>query len=652
MEQGIFQGLNQGLKQGLNSEYGTLIPVYDLDFREPVAQSFPSTAAGLFALVGATPDHIWTCQDTSGGLTDSVGSLDLTANGTAAQNRGAYGIGGGDYCSRLACESFTTSDYFEAADTSALNAGSTGDSVALLIVWRAHKPPASSSGFVGKRGGTGTPGWQLGMLTSGAVVATVDDEIGSSLSATVSGSNGADGAWHCAIMCIKKSAKTYRVFTDMGNSSSNSYAALTGDLDTATPFRLLGSNAVTNYTQICYAAAFTGTDADYLSSQGATSLATFWTHATDPTGLLTTQTRGSLISVPVAADKVGHFYDDTLPIGYHAALNDGAGGLGLFCNNAVTNEVTYSEDGGNWTGTNATMATLAGDAPDGFKSASSCTATSAGGYAQVESFASSLSTSTQYTYSIWVKRNGGSDVTGNLILRNATDATDDATQAFTATSTWQLVTLTFTTAATGKTYRLRCNIDNNTESLLLWGAQLNLGAGRGAYVRTAGATASLVASAYESTTAVIQTAEGRVSVEHVSALFSNSAGNHAVFDTDATPDRRYFYLDSGAFQMQNRDGASAIWMQGSSGSPARDTLYKCVSRWDVDAGGFPEDATYTGTYHVNGTAYATPDTDTTTVGQATRGIAIGNGGVSSTIGLDGFIERVRIYNEVGSEPTA
>lgn len=48
--------------------------------------TFPATAAGFEALVGvsgATPSHIYLCQDASGDLTDSIGGANAVAEGTA-----------------------------------------------------------------------------------------------------------------------------------------------------------------------------------------------------------------------------------------------------------------------------------------------------------------------------------------------------------------------------------------------------------------------------------------------------------------------------------------------------------------------------------------------------------------------------------------
>lgn len=626
-----------GLLKVLNSSGPTLLA--NLDFSAPVVQSFPETAAGLASALGdaaATPSYIWNCQETSGNLVDLITGEELTASSTPLQGRVAVGINDGSgYLGRKAIENDASVDSFDADTAGVMDA--TG-SVAWLFVFR-MVDKGSNSYLVQKRGGA--EGYYVRVNTgNGYLFGVVQDDATNQQTQAVT-ENHADGAWHYCLFGWDATAEESFIESDLG-----------GFVDTAPALGSVSSSLVLSLLdqgtgmQITYVAAFEGSAAE--AARDATG-ASFWTHASDPTGLLTTQTRASAISVPVADGYVGHFAADTLPIGYHSAFT-GSSKLGLYCNSAVINILPYSEIlSSGWGISNCSRADSQADSPDGFKSAASITATNINGFAYED--VASIPATTKYTFSVWVRRNGGSDVDGEIRLYDITGTATLATTTFTAADAWQLVSVTGTTGASGTTLRSIIQVDANAESIFVWGMQTNLGDSRGAYIRTNGASASLAASDYR-VEELVPMAAARVEADFVSALFSNNAGNHSVFTATAgsTNGWRLFYVDSADFLMQARDEDGNIWSSGAAGSPAIDTPYNYVARWDIDSGDFPEDPDMTLSFHVDGTKIGVPEQDQTTVTDALAYLYVGHSPSTGTE-LDGYIQSIRVYNEVGEEPT-
>ena len=606
-------------------------PLWDFDFRTPVTQNFDASLLGTF-------DHEWQFQEETGDVEDQIGSADFSIVNSPLQNREAIGLWNGtSYVARKAIEVVGdgNTDGFSLASAGVFDPGS--GSFAFKLSFRIARAVAALSNLVEKRDAVFGAGWELDLNTDGTLVFTCENAAGTTTSSIATG-NHADGAWHTTLIVRDVTGGNQYIKSDLGSDSD---ATVAGDITSAVALKLLGAGQRGGpHAQITHAAGVLGANAEAL---GAADMTDFWKLGSDPTGLLTTQSRTSLITVPVSANRVSHFAINKLPIGWHSALNDGAGGLGLYCNNAVTNLLTDSELLSNWTqsGTSSTVDDQT-DAPDGFKSASELTA---GADNDLVSQTFTTAGGNTYTLSVWIKESTVG-VTGRIIMTNAADAELGA-QAFTATSEWQLVALTAATVA-GSTSKFKIEIDTDTESVFAHGAQAALGTGRGAGIRTAGATASLIEGNYRSTDKV-PTELARIEATWI--YTRGRGGDQAVWSSEVLQDWRANYFDSNTDGFQNhfRDSSSLAWWTPEAGDPDIETLYVDITRWDITAGRIPEDATYTAARHINGVSTVTPSTSTSLVAETERDICFGRL-FSAASALDGFIERLQIWDAPGAEP--
>ena len=640
---GLGVSLNPNLLSGLNARGGVTLLSY-LNFSTPVNQSLPETAAELASRLGdatCTPSSIFTCQEISGDLADSVGSQVLEDTGVTPvlRDRVAVGIDDGSGYIGRKCQEFQegVNQKFTADNTTFMDVG-TDNSVAVLVVFRMQVGATTRQILTKRAGGAG---WYLRAEGgNGRLTGFVFDGVGAPSAGSTE--NLADGAWHYAVIKIDRTAETLTAFDDKGTSSATDISAA-GTLSNAAAFSVGRGSFETSGFQLAYLTTFEGAAAEALTKAKCD---VWWKHASDPTGLLTTQTRASLISVPVAAGYVGHFANNTLPIGYHSAFSD-TDKLGLYCNSAVTNLVTYSELSTGAASSNVTATDNAADAPDGFRSATTILATADNGY-----LAKTCVTvaETAYCGSVWIEESTVG-VTGRVILYDESNSAELASQVFAGTSTPQRIKVTATTAVGGISTSLRVEVDTDTETAIAWGWQVNLGVGAGAYVRTNGAAASLALPVYFVNDGITMS-QARVEADFISTRFSNSAGNHTVFVASATgtvAGWRATYISSADHKNQARDEDSVIWAAVLDGSPALDTLYQYVVRWDVDAGDFPENATMTHSFHVDGVKLGANETDTTTVTDELTRLYVG--AVAAVGGLDGFIQSIKVYAKPGAEPS-
>lgn len=513
----------------------------DFDFSIPVTQEFPETAAGMATSLGdvaATPSYIWNCQETTGSLTDPISiavSSDLAPTGNPLYGQTAVGLwDGSSYIGRSAIETppGTGGGTFVANNSTVMDL--TGSvSIAFTMAIRLSSPPPISIRFLWNRQGSGKGYW-LNIDTTGRL-AVVHYDGTTSKTATLLG-NLADGAWHPIAVVYNETTKFFHAYSDIGTTVSTDYSA-NGSVS-GTGFLTIGSGGTSipgmQFAHIC---GYEGAAAEAIDQ---TALDSWWTNGNDPTGLLTTQSRASTISVLATGSYVSHFAQNKLPIGFNTNLSGGLGGYGLYCNSAITNLVVSSEVlSGSWNlfGAGAYHSKAVTDSPDGFRSADAFTSVGAGN----ATYSNFLMTSgSSYIYSTWIKRNQGTDVSGTVRFWDS--VLSYRSEPFVATDTWQKFEVTGSAgSASGGQYIF---LDSGGDSILIWGAQVNLGSTRGAYIRTSGVAASLVACNYEATFAagsLISATKGQSEVTWVTSI--PGTGNAYLYDAwvSANTDRILCY---------------------------------------------------------------------------------------------------------------
>lgn len=471
-----------------------------LDFTAPPTQDYPLTAASLAAKLGggmlsSEIEEIWDFTETSGNFVGEVASTALVPSGAnIAHDTVCNGLWNGtDMVSLKGVRFDTNSSTADGLADAGTTIGDVADTetVGIVCVFRIADVPGSNSWIVGKREtATGNEGWQLRLNSTGQLVLLIDGTTGTT-TVTIA-SNHADGAWHCAVVTMNTDSggSSYNVFSDLGNGTAST--AYPGNTTSTNGLMVGNSDGVAldpvTRLQVKYLAVTRG------RAMTSTMLSNFWKHGNQNTSpLLDTYTRASLASVHVGQEagfgvRVGHWASGDFAYGYASAFTHASKLGGLF-ESSATNLCLHSEDFTNaaWVNTTTTDAANSAEAPDGFKTADTLTATAVNGIVQQ---AIATAASTKYTQSVYVKRNGGANVTGRLILYNITGSAEIASTAYTATDEWQRVTVTGTTAVGQISTGLRVEIDANTESVFLWGAQMEAGADASTYIRTTTAQAT------------------------------------------------------------------------------------------------------------------------------------------------------------------
>lgn len=605
------------------------VPTVDLYFSEPVIQYFPLTATGFAHAVGdaaASPSYIWSCQETSGNLIDSISSAELSSSLGSSTRRAieTKGLYNGSDFNRYAIGD-GTSGQFQAATGSLMDSDNT--SVAYIFVFQKtgvvrtdffFKNAASLEGILMRNETDGTCRVYIKGATSGVWLNQSE--------------NLQDGAWHYVCVVADTTAGTVYNITDKEEVTAN--ISTIGTMTNTDNLEIARGN--TTHLHISYVAAFEGAAAEALTKA---KLDSWWKHASDPTGLLTTQSRNSLISGQVSPTTVAHFAPDTLPIVYNPAFRD-KNKFGLYCNTARTNYLADSEDfsSANWTITNSTRTADDGDSPDGFRSATTVTATAAAGY--IRSVSTLGGGSIEHTFSTWIKTSSPT-VAGQIRLWDADVGSYIGTTAFTATADWQLISTSGTPSFASPALISHIEITTNGESILIWGAQLNEGNHRGAYIRTDGAAASLVASSYIANGDYIPEKAGRIEAKIVKDL--DLAASSFVVDSVDTSDQKTLELTS-TFDMlvtsYDSDGVSETTT--TSTDPALASTEQLFEfEWDnrsTGIGGY-ESRQLLNNVELLG---ALTMSEGPSSGSYTTGVNIGSNR-STTNQLNGSIQYIRVY---------
>lgn len=252
---------------------------------------------------------------------------------------------------------------------------------------------------------------------------------------------------------------------------------------------------------------------------------------------------------------------------------------GILVEGARTNICTYSATvgGTNWVNPGVTtITTNAATAPDGTTSASSLTPSGqyGGAYQSI-----TLSGSTTYTFSIWLRVASGSRTLQIYIFDGTGYYVTDAT----VTSTWQRFSATGTTVAAPSSPRISIQ-DSNTSGFVTfyaWGAQMEAGAFASSYIpNVAGGTATRNADDVKMTganfTSWYNESEGALIVQTVLSRASSTGGavSAAALNGAAGEEIRLFYRGSSATGAAILDGGATQMDQTPSGAISANTVLK------------------------------------------------------------------------------
>ena len=230
------------------------------------------------------------------------------------------------------------------------------------------------------------------------------------------------------------------------------------------------------------------------------------------------QIQGSDGSVVQRTDALGN----TDALGY---IDNGVGGIG-----AYSNLLLYSEqfDNAAWTKTNVTVTANDGasnPAPDSQTTADKLV-TSASNATVAQTYTSS--TAGTYTFSVWLKTNATTQPVTLQINSTAGTPTTGTTRAFTATTTWQRMTVSQTFTGSPTAFTPVITISNSGATVVAWGAQLALGTTAQVYTRTVGNTVAANDGVISNGTMLVQPA---VDSTNVFAVANSTGANILVVDS-------------------------------------------------------------------------------------------------------------------------
>lgn len=632
----------------------------DLDFRTPTQQAFPTAAGSV--LDGLTFSEVFLCDEPSGNLVGELAATTLAPTNSPLQDRAAVGFyDGATLYTKKAVEIPRNSNAWFAAA-----AGGTFDftteSFCILVVFRSSGQLTGSKNLLNKQG-AGNTGYIVRIESDGALKFYLGD---GSYSTFTHSSGYDDGVWHAALLVCDRSANLAGVYTTDAVGSTLDITGLGSITATGKTFRIGGDGANGHGAQVAYLGFASGAQCDGLTTTAQAKLDAFWQLGAVNTTPAVTYTRASLDTTragyePGFGERVAKWADDQVPTGWDDNFSH-AGKMALSTWDSVTNDVTYSEEFDNaaWTKTNVTVTANQGEAPDGMQTADKLAATAAGGYVESASYA--VSVNDDRVGSVYVRRAGTVDVTGELSLEEVGVGVETAIP-FQASAEWQRIVVWDAAAASTGNQRLRIKLDDNGAEILVWGAQSEEGINTlTSYIPTTSAAATRA-----NPTCELDNPGGNTYIDNVigeialTGLLPHVATNDlqtlnwfsSIDETAGQDDERVIAMTNGKLpSIGLRDNASA-WAAlfrnvGYVNLPATEYLLRL--RWD-DAGGLT-DSLYSDAWQIPGgggprmytgsDVQAGDNTVTWSSGNAATRIYIG--GFTSTTKANALIPRVRIWD--------
>jgi hypothetical protein len=231
-----------------------------------------------------------------------------------------------------------------------------------------------------------------------------------------------------------------------------------------------------------------------ISASGTTSFPSASVSMTLPRCVIGSQTQPTYIESPVASTYHAPRFDyDPTTLTPRGLLIEGS------ATNLVTNSDTLPT-GTSWAANSVTRTNVSTLTPDGNTTTTTC-GISHTGSGSFRSFAVTVLASTAYTFSFWVKNNGGSvalyrayNVSGSADIVSETSYFSQINS-----STWTRIQFTFTTpSGCTSIYVYPLSQSSGTSNILVWGAQLEAG-GASSYIPTGASTVQRAADICEMT---------------------------------------------------------------------------------------------------------------------------------------------------------
>lgn len=506
-----------------------------LDFRTPVEQTFATTAGGV--VEGRDAHEIFRGDMASGNMVGKLGAVTLTAQSTPVYERIIPGMWNDtDMYSVTAVRFNSALDRFEGSSSDYDFDNTESLAFSMLLRVTSH----GGQGLFGKRDAADS-GWVVTIASTGLVQFFIDD--GTTTVVNTSANDIRDGALHeiriefnvtTGNMILQVDGETPVTKTMPVLSASNTQVFSIGQIIT------WAGSANFDMLQL---AAFKGADAE-----GFISDTHVMNHATDPTGLLTKYTRDSLCCPIVGDDpayglRVGRYSKDQFASGYKAAFAH-ASKLGMIREVVASNLCLHSEDltDAVWVKSGTNESGNVTEAPDGQDTMDSLTATATNG--TVEQAIVTVA-ETWYTQSFFVDRNGGSDVSGRLIMYDLSNSVELDSVSFTAGDKVARPRIIAKTNVGQISTGFRIEIDTDTESIFAWGMDFKQEVWLTSYIPTTTAIATRdridVEVANPGANTVFKSIRGEVSSTFVCHGETTPVGaqNRTIIQTAATANDRY-----------------------------------------------------------------------------------------------------------------